>query len=142
MERLQDLYKIIEFSRYGDNRGSLVVIEGEFQDVPFEIKRVFFIYVSDVTEIRGKHANRTTELVLVCAKGTCKIKLRNGKEEEIIELSDPKKGLYIAPMCWKEMYNFTDDAVLLVLASQHYLAEEYISDFEEYQKEMINIRDV
>lgn len=136
MKSLKELHRIIEFSKYGDERGSLVVLEGEHQDIPFDIKRVFFIYVDDVTEIRGKHANRNTELVLVCARGKCKVKVTNGYETEVVELNDSKKGLYIAPMCWKEMYDFSDGAVLLVIASEHYSAEEYISDMEQYKLEM------
>lgn len=133
---LSELHQILEFSKYGDRRGNLVVLEGEYQDIPFNIKRVFFIYVDDVTEVRGKHANRESELVLVCASGSCKVKVTNGYEEEVLELNDPKKGLYIAPLCWKEMYEFSNDAVLLVIASEHYSKEEYISDYEEYKKLM------
>ena len=136
MRKLETFYRIIEFSKYGDERGSLVVLEGEYQDIPFDIKRVFFIYVNDITEIRGKHANRETELVLVCARGRCKVKVSNGYEENIVELSDSKYGLYIAPMCWKEIYDFSSDAVLLVVASQHYSGEEYIDNMEEYRVEM------
>lgn len=133
---LSELHQTLKFSKYGDVRGNLVVMEGEYRDIPFNIKRVFFIYVNDVTEIRGKHANRESELVLVCASGNCKVRVTNGYEEEILELNDPQMGLYIAPMCWKEMYEFSDDAVLLVLSSEHYSQDEYISDFEEYQKMM------
>lgn len=133
---LSELYQILEFSKYGDERGNLVVMEGEYRDIPFNIKRVFFIYVNDVTEVRGKHANRESELALVCASGSCKVRVTNGYEEEVLELNDSKKGLYIAPLCWKEMYEFSDDAVLLVLSSEHYSQAEYISDFEEYRRIM------
>lgn len=136
MKSLKDMYRFIEFAKYGDERGSLVVLEGEHMDIPFDIKRVFFIYVNDVTEKRGKHANRDSELVLTCARGRCKVKVTNGIEEEIIELCDSKQGLYIAPLCWKEMYDFSSDAVLLVIASEHYSQEEYISDFEQYKEIM------
>ncbi len=133
MKSLKEMYRIIQFPKYGDERGSLVVLEGDHMDIPFEIKRVFFIYVNDVTEVRGKHANRDSELVLVCASGRCKVKVSDGFEEEIVELHDSRKGLYIAPMCWKEMYEFSSDAVLLVVSSEHYRAEEYISDLAQYQ---------
>lgn len=133
MKSLKEMYRIIQFPKYGDERGSLVVLEGDHMDIPFEIKRVFFIYVNDVTEVRGKHANRDSELVLVCASGKCKVRVSDGFEEEIVELHDSRKGLYIAPMCWKEMYEFSSDAVLLVVSSEHYRAEEYISDFAQYQ---------
>ena len=136
MKLLKDMYRVIEFPKYGDERGSLVVLEGEYMDIPFEIKRVFFIYVNDVTEVRGKHANRESELVLICASGRCKVKVSDGYEEEIVELHDSRKGLYIAPMCWKEMYEFSSDAVLLVVSSEHYSEEEYLSDFGQYKKMM------
>lgn len=133
---LKDMFKIIEFDKFGDEKGSLVVIEGEKMGVPFDIKRVFFIYVDDLGDVRGNHANRHTELVLVCASGSCKVKLLDGRDEEIVSLNDSKKGLYIAPMCWKEMYDFEPNTVLLVIASEHYSENEYIRDMEEYKKEM------
>lgn len=137
MIKLEEMYRLIEFSKYGDDRGSLVVLEGECQDIPFDIKRVFFMYVKDLTEIRGRHANRETELVLICASGKCKVMVSNGFDETVIELDNSKEGLYIAPMCWKEMFDFSSDAVLLVIASKHYSVEEYITDMDMYRKEMV-----
>ena len=123
--------RIIEFGEFGDERGSLVVIEGEQKDIPFFIKRVFYMYGSDEKVIRGQHANRKTEFVLINVCGTSKVKVDNGFETEIIELNRPRMGLYIPTMMWKDMYDFSEDSVLLVLASENYDGSEYIRNYEE-----------
>ena len=116
---LKDQYKIIEFKDLGDERGNLVVIEGEGMDIPFDIKRVFYIYGSDSEVVRGQHANRETEFLLVNVGGTSKVRIDNGRETEIVELNRPGMGLYLPPMLWKDMYDFSPDSILLVLASRH-----------------------
>ena len=113
---IKDQYKILEFDDLGDERGNLVVVEGE-QDIPFEIKRVFYIYGSDSEVVRGQHANRNSEFVLINVSGTSKVRVDNGFEEEIIELNRPRMGLYLPTMLWKDMYDFSEDSVLLVLAN-------------------------
>ena len=137
--KLKEQYKLIEFADLGDERGNLVVIEGEGMDIPFDIKRVFYIYGSDSTVVRGQHANRETEFLLVNVSGTSKVKVDNGKESEIIELNKPKMGLYLSSMLWKDMYDFSEDSVLLVLASRHYDSTEYIRSYEEYLDELRKI---
>lgn len=134
--RLEEQYKLIEFADLGDERGNLVVIEGEGIDIPFDIKRVFYIYGSDSTVVRGQHANRETEFLLVNVSGTSKVRVDNGRESEIIELNKPRMGLYLSSMLWKDMYEFSADSVLLVLASRHYDAKEYIRDYDTYLKEI------
>ena len=136
MKKLSELYEIINFNEYGDERGNLVVAEGDGMDVPFAIKRVFYMYGSDDEVIRGQHANRKTEFVLTNVSGTSKVKVDNGYETEIIELNKPRMGLYLKTMVWKDMYDFSPDSVLLVLASEHYDGEEYIRDYEEFIKEV------
>ena len=138
---LKDQYKIIEFADLGDERGNLVVIEGEERDIPFDIKRVFYIYGSDREVIRGRHANRETEFLLVNVAGTSKVKVDNGKETAVIELNKPRMGLYIPAMLWKDMYDFSEDSILLVLASKHYDGGEYIRDYDEYKKELELLKD-
>lgn len=133
---IKEQYKIIEFGEYGDERGNLVVAEGSGRDIPFEIKRVFYMYGSDDTVIRGQHANRKTEFVLINVSGTSKVKVDNGFETDIIELDKPRMGLYIPTMVWKDMYDFSADSVLLVLASEHYDGSEYIRDYEEFIREI------
>ena len=134
--KLEEQYKIIEFVDLGDERGNLVVIEGEGMDIPFDIKRVFYIYGSDKSVVRGQHANRETEFLLVNVAGTSKVKVDNGKESVIIELNRPRMGLYLSSMVWKDMYDFSEDSILLVLASRHYDGREYIRNYEEYLAEL------
>lgn len=126
-----DKVKLIEFSQMGDQRGHLVVIEG-LKDVPFDIKRIFYIYGSDGDVVRGKHANRRTEFVLINVSGTSKVRVSDGKNEKVYALDHPHMGIYLPNMVWKDMYDFSKDSVLLVLASEHYDGEEYIRDFTKY----------
>lgn len=130
---LKDKCTILNFNDLGDERGKLVVIEGN-ESIPFEIKRVFYIYGSDSTIVRGQHANRLSEFVLINVAGTSKVRLTDGKEEMIVELNKPMMGIYIPQMVWKDMYDFSADSVLLVLASTHYDGKEYIRDYDEYLK--------
>ena len=132
---LKERCPIIEFEDLGDERGKLVVIEGN-QTIPFEIKRVFYIYGSDATIVRGQHANRDSEFVLINVSGTSKVRITDSKEEIVVELDKPMMGVYIPKMVWKDMYDFSPDSVLLVLASTHYDGGEYIRDYNEYLKEM------
>ena len=132
---IKDQYKILEFGDLGDERGKLVVVEGDM-DIPFEIKRVFYIYGSDSSVIRGQHANRDSEFVLINVSGSSKVRVDNGFEEEIIELNRPRMGLYLPTMVWKDMYDFSEDSVLLVLANTHYDGNEYIRDYDEYLRIM------
>lgn len=133
---LKEKCPVLHFGDLGDGRGKLVVIEGG-QAIPFEIKRVFYIYESDDTVVRGQHANRESEFVLVNVAGKSKVRITDGKEEIIVELNAPMMGVYIPPMIWKDMYDFSSDSVLLVLASTHYDGSEYIRDYEEYLKEVL-----
>ena len=132
---IKDQYKILEFGDLGDERGKLVVVEGAM-DILFESRRVFYIYGSDSSVIRGQHANRDSEFVLINVSGSSKVRVDNGFEEEIIELNRPRMGLYLPTMVWKDMYDFSEDSVLLVLANTHYDGNEYIRDYDEYLKEV------
>ncbi len=132
---LKEKCPILHFGDLGDERGKLVVIEGR-DSIPFEIKRVFYIYDSDDTVIRGQHANRRSEFVLINVSGKSKVRITDGKEEIVVGLDRPMMGVYIPPMIWKDMYDFSEDSILLVLASTHYDGTEYIRDYEEYIKEV------
>lgn len=132
---LQEKCPIIKFSDFGDERGKLVVIEGG-STIPFEIARVFYIYDSDDTVVRGQHANRNSDFVLVNVAGTSKVRITDGKEEMIVELNKPMMGVHIPKMMWKDMYDFSSDSVLLVLTNTHYDESEYIRDYDEYLKEI------
>lgn len=132
---LKEKCPIIHFGDYGDERGKLIVIEGG-RAIPFEIQRVFYIYDSDDTVVRGQHANRISEFVLVNVAGRSKVRITDGSEEIIVELDRPMTGVYIPRMIWKDMYDFSRDSVLLILASTHYDETEYIRDYKEYLKEI------
>lgn len=140
---LKEKCSILQFEDLGDERGKLVVIEGG-QAIPFEIKRVFYIYESDSTVVRGQHANRESEFVLINVAGKSKVRITDGKEEFVVELNKPMMGVYIPKMIWKDMYDFSSDSVLLVLASTHYDGKEYIRDYNEYEKymKMMNIEEM
>lgn len=133
---LQERCKVLHFADLGDERGKLVVIEGG-QAIPFDIQRVFYIYESDSTVIRGQHANRESEFVLINVAGQSKVRITDGKEEFIIGLDKPMMGVYIPKMIWKDMYDFSPDSVLLVLSSTHYDGNEYIRDYDEYLEEVL-----
>lgn len=119
------------FQQHGDERGQLVALE-ELKDIPFEIKRVYYMYDTQEGVRRGHHAHRNLEQILVCIHGSCKILLDNGTERKKVFLEKPYEGLYVPSDMWREMYDFSDDAVLLVLASACYNEEDYIRDYQEF----------
>lgn len=133
---LKEQCPVLNFKDLGDERGKLVVIEGN-RSIPFEIQRVFYIYESDSSVVRGQHANRQSEFVLINVAGKSKVRITDGKEEIIVELDKPMMGVYIPKMIWKDMYDFSSDSVLLVLASTHYDGSEYIRDYNDYLKEVL-----
>lgn len=127
--------KLLEFEQRGDERGHLVIVEGGL-DIPFEIKRVFYIYGSDREVVRGQHANRKSQFVLINVAGKSKVKVRDGKgNENVFALDRPHTGIYLPTMVWKDMYDFSEDSVLLCLASEHYDPEEYIRDYDRFVEE-------
>lgn len=119
------------FQPHGDERGQLVALE-EYKDIPFCIKRVYYMYDTVEGVVRGKHAHKTLEQILVCIHGSCKILLDDGKEKKIVPLEKPYEGLYVSNSMWREMYDFSKDAVLMVLASDLYKEEDYIRDYEQF----------
>lgn len=128
---LQEKCPILHFPELGDERGQMVVLEGG-QTIPFEIKRIFYIYGSNSTVIRGQHANRESEFVLVNVAGKSKVRITDGKTTFVVNLDKPRMGVYIPKMIWKDMYDFSSDSVLLVLSNAHYNGEEYIRNYDEY----------
>ena len=122
---LKDECKIFEFKELGDERGRLVAIES-LKDIPFEIKRIFYIYGTKNDTVRGQHANKKSEFVLINLKGSCKVKLYDNNEEFVVELNKPNIGLYIPKMIWKDMYDFSDDSLLISLSNEYYDKNEYI----------------
>ena len=123
--------KKILFPPHGDDRGQLVAIE-ELADLPFDIQRVYYIYDTLPGVRRGFHAHRDLQQVLICVSGSCKIHLDNGRETAEVLLDKPWEGLYISNDMWREMYDFSEGAVLLVLASRHYDEADYIRDYDAF----------
>ena len=127
-----NLVKMLDFPKHGDERGHLVIVEGSI-DIPFEIKRVFYIYGTEANVVRGQHANKKSQFVLINVSGTSKVKVMDGEGNEVIFcLNKPHTGIYLPTMVWKDMYDFSSDSVLLCLASEHYDADEYIRDYDEF----------
>lgn len=127
--------KELQFKVNGDERGKLIVAEG-LKDIPFEIARIFYIYGADAKTVRGCHANRRSEFVFINICGQSKVKVMDGKNDKVFLLDKPYKGIYMPKMVWKEMYDFSENAILLVLASEPYDSTEYIRDYQDYIKEV------
>ena len=125
---------LIKFKERKDEYGHLTPIE-EKRDIPFDIKRVYYITKVANGIARGFHSHRKLHQVLICLNGSVKIKTKNTKEEDIYELKDSSVGLYIGTNVWREMFDFSEDSVLLVLASEYYDEDDYIRDYDFYVKE-------
>lgn len=119
------------FPVHGDERGQLVAVE-ELKNIPFDIKRVYYLYETVQGARRGFHAHKNLEQILICVHGSCMILLDNGHEKCDVLLNKPNEGLYISNNVWREMYGFSPDAVLLVLASQLYDEADYIRNYDEF----------
>lgn len=119
------------FQPHGDERGQLVALE-EFKDIPFTIKRVYYMYDTGDGVCRGFHAHKSLQQILICIHGRCKVLLNNGFEKKIVPLEKPYEGLYITHNMWREMYDFSEDAVLLVLASELYDENDYIRNYDDF----------
>ncbi len=128
------MYQMLEFKVCGDHTGSLVAIENNI-DIPFDIKRVYYIWGTDTDVIRGKHAHRKLEQAIICIAGSCDFTLDNGKERTTVHLNDPSKALYIKHNIWREFTNFSSDCVIVVLASEHYDENDYIRNYDDFSIE-------
>ena len=124
-------YQLLDFPIHGDHNGNLIALE-KGKDFPFDIHRVYYIWGTKSNVIRGKHAHKRLEQVIVCVSGRCDFILDNGKIKETVHLDNPSKGLYIKCNIWREFSNFSNDCVLLVLASDYYSESDYIRDYEEF----------
>lgn len=127
------LIKTIFFPPLGDDRGSLVALEA-FKTVPFEVKRVYYIFGTKPGVSRGFHAHRALQQVAVCVTGKCRMVLDDGTQREEVWLDSPTKGLLIGDLVWREMHDFSPDCVLLVLASEHYSETDYIRSFDDFKR--------
>ncbi len=126
------MYELIDLPTSRDERGAVTYLEAN-DDVPFEIKRVYYLH--DLTgERRGEHAHRELKQVMIAAHGAFTVELDDGCQREAVRLDDPTVGLYVAPKLWRDIDEFDDDAVCLVLASHRYDEDDYIRDYETFQQ--------
>ena len=125
--------KTINFHVIEDPRGKMIPIEYPKQ-LEFPLKRIYYIYDVGAKERRGFHSHNDLEQVLIAISGSIKILVKTPYEEEVVELNNPSTGLYIGPMIWREMFDFSEGAVLLVLASHEYDEGDYIRNYDEYLK--------
>ncbi len=123
--------RVYSFQSHGDSRGQLIALE-ENKEIPFHVKRVYYIYDIASGVARGFHAHKTLEQILICLHGSCKIRLDNGREQAVVPLDRASEGLYVGPGMWREMFDFSPDAVLLVLASELYDESDYIRNYDEF----------
>ncbi|MEL0638708.1 FdtA/QdtA family cupin domain-containing protein [Marinomonas sp. TI.3.20] len=125
------LVQLIDFPPLGDDRGSLVALEAN-KSIPFDIKRVYYIFGTEQGVARGFHAHKELKQVAVCVTGRCRMVLDDGKHREEVWLDSPTKGILIEDMIWREMHDFSEDCVLLVLASEYYDESDYIRDYDQF----------
>ncbi|MDS1315133.1 sugar 3,4-ketoisomerase [Aliarcobacter butzleri] len=129
-------YKLVDFKTLGDERGSLIAIE-EGYNAPFQIKRVYYIFDTKKGIERGFHAHINLKQIAIAVKGSCTFILDDGQKREEIKLSNPNQGLFIEGLIWREMKDFSEDCILVVLASEHYDESDYIRDYEFFKKKLI-----
>ncbi len=126
-----ELIKLIDFPVLGDERGSLLALEGN-KNIPFDIKRVYYIYGTQNGVARGFHAHKELKQVAICLNGSCRFVMDNGVEKSDVVLNSPSQGLLIDTMQWHEMYDFSSDCILLVLASNVYDEADYIRNYDDF----------
>ena len=130
--------KLEEFKVLGDHRGQLVALEANRQ-IPFDVKRVFYIYGTQEGVPRGNHSHYKTKQFLVAVNGSCKVTLDNGKEKETFDLNKPNLGLFQDALIWGTMHDFSSDCVLMVLADEYYDASDYITDYDKFLEVVKNL---
>lgn len=126
-------YKLYTLKDFGDERGSLIPVE-KGNNIDFDIQRAFYIYGTTQGTVRGVHANKFSEFLMIVISGSCKVLVDDGFKKEVVELNHPNQALYLDKMVWKEMYDFSHNAVLLVLSNEKYNENEYIRDYDEFLK--------
>jgi dTDP-4-dehydrorhamnose 3,5-epimerase-like enzyme len=124
-------YGLLNFKVRGDHTGNLVALE-KGTEFPFDIKRVYYIWGTDKNAVRGKHAHKKLEQVIVCTSGSCDFILDDGNERATVHLDTPTQGLHIKSNIWREFTNFSSDCVVMVLASEHYDESDYIRDYKTF----------
>ena len=130
--------KSIKLQSLMDSRGSLVIAEG-MRTIPFDIKRVYYIFGNKDNEPRGFHAHKSLQQAAFCIQGSCKFLLDDGKSKQDILLNNPAEGILIGNMTWREMYDFSPDCILMVFASDYYDEKDYIRDYKEF-KSLVQVK--
>lgn len=125
------VYDILPLEPHGDKRGKLISLES-FKNIPFDIKRIYYIYDTAPEWVRGKHAHPHLEQIAIAIDGACDFLLDDGLNQVTIRLDRPDKGLYIGRGVWREMHNFSYGCKLLVLANNYYDPDEYIRDYDVF----------
>jgi dTDP-4-dehydrorhamnose 3,5-epimerase-like enzyme len=125
------LINVINLPVFGDDRGGLVALEVD-KPITFEIKRVYYIFDTKKDVARGFHAHKSLKQIAVCVAGSCRFSLDDGLEKEDVILDSPLKGLVIDKMIWREMYDFSSDCVLMILADEIYKESDYIRNYEDF----------
>nr|QGT50686.1 dTDP-6-deoxy-3,4-keto-hexulose isomerase [uncultured Elusimicrobia bacterium] len=128
------MYQLLDFPIHGNHQGKLVALE-KGVDFPFDIKRVYYIWDTAAGVVRGKHAHRRLEQVIVCLAGSCDFILDDGKQRVTVHLDNPAQGLHIKHNIWREFTNFSQDCVVMVLASEHYDEADYVRDYQTFLQE-------
>lgn len=126
--------KLVQLQKHGDDRGSLVALEDQ-RNVPFSIKRAYYLFGTKEGVRRGFHAHKKLQQMAIVVRGQCRFHLDDGKEQVELLLDNPAQGLMIPPGLWHEMYDFSSDCVLLVLANEHYDESDYIRKYEDFALE-------
>ncbi|MBD8163464.1 FdtA/QdtA family cupin domain-containing protein [Erwinia persicina] len=129
--------KIIPLQMHGDERGSLIALEEE-KNIPFEIKRVYYMFKTGKDVRRGFHAHKALKQVAIAVRGSCRFVLDDGFERVEILLDNPGQGLLIDSCIWREMYDFSEDCVLMVLADSIYDETDYIRDYDDFLKNLVS----
>ena len=124
---------IVQFPKISDHRGNLAFGEGN-KHIPFPIKRIFWTYDIQGENMRGDHAHRTCEMVLFPIGGSFDIELDDGEHCEVLHMDDPSRGVFIPPLVWCRLMNFTKSAACISLASEPYSADDYIHDYDEFMR--------
>ena len=129
--------KLIQLQTHGDERGRLVALEEE-KNIPFPIKRVYYMFETTAGVRRGLHAHKKLQQIAIAVRGSCRFHLDDGKEKIEILLDSPSQGLLLEPYMWHEMYDFSEDCVLMVLADDFYDENDYIRSYDEFVKAVKN----
>ncbi|MCK4252511.1 WxcM-like domain-containing protein [candidate division WOR-3 bacterium] len=125
--------RLIELPKIGDDKRGFLSIGESRKDIPFEIKRIYYIYkIGDLSVVRGQHAHKKLEQAFFCIHGKVTFLVDDGERREEIELKEPNKGLYIGPKLWHNMIGFSKDTVILAVASDYYNEGDYIRDYDKF----------